>query len=171
MRVVKVLLLILFFFFCMIFFVQNTAILSTPLLLKMDVFSLSYASPELPFYVVLLLSFVVGGVFSLCYFVLEKMRMAGVIKTQAARIASLEKELAASKSYSGVSTGTAPAYSAATYATTATPGQESFEAAPGETPDAPGETSDASGETSDASGEASDASGEAGYGKDKADEK
>ncbi len=157
MRVVKVLLLILFFFFCMIFFVQNTTILSTPLLLKMDVFSLSFASPEVPFYVVLLLAFVVGGLFSLCYFVLEKMRMAGVIKTQAARIASLEKELAASKSYSGVSTGTASAYSPATYATTATPGQESFDAASGETPDATGETSDAS--------------GEAGYGKDKADEK
>jgi len=157
MRVVKVLLLILFFFFCMIFFVQNTAILSTPLLLKMDLFSLSYASPEVPFYVVLLLSFVVGGIFSLCYFILEKMRMAGVIKTQAARIASLEKELAASKSYSGLSTGAASAFSAATYATTAATEQESY-----------GVTS---GETSDTSGETAEASGEAEYGKDKADEK
>jgi len=145
----------------MIFFVQNTAILSTPLLLKMDVFSLSYTSPEAPFYVVLLLAFVVGGLFSLCYFVLEKVRMAGVIKAQAARIASLEKELAASKSYSGVSTGAASAFSAATYATTATPGQESYGVASGETSSASGE----------ASGEAVDVSGEAEYGKDKADEK
>jgi putative membrane protein len=115
MRILKVLLLIVFFFFCMIFFVQNTAILSTPLLLKMDVFSLSYASPEVPFYVVLLLSFVVGGIFSLTYFVLEKVRMAGEIKAQAARIASLEKELAASKSYSGLSTGASTYTAASTY--------------------------------------------------------
>lgn len=115
MRVVKVLLLILFFFFCMIFFVQNTAILSTPLLLKMDVFSLSYASPEVPFYVVLLLSFVVGGLFSLAYFVLEKVRMASEIKAQAGRIAALEKELAASKSYSGLSTGASPFTATSTY--------------------------------------------------------
>ena len=118
MRIVKVLLLIVFFFFCMIFFVQNTAILSTPLLLKMDVFSLSYASPEVPFYVVLLLSFVVGGLFSLAYFVLEKVRMAAEIKAQAGRIAALEKELAASKSYSGLSTGTS-AYASAAYEPTA----------------------------------------------------
>jgi len=115
MRILKVLLLIVFFFFCMIFFVQNTAILSTPLLLKMDVFSLTYASPEVPFYVVLLLSFVVGGIFSLTYFVLEKVRMAGEIKAQAARIASLEKELAASKSYSGLSTGASSYTAASTY--------------------------------------------------------
>ncbi|NDY55361.1 LapA family protein [Desulfovibrio sulfodismutans] len=162
MRVLKVLLLILFFFFCMIFFVQNTAILSTPLLLKMDVFSLSFTSPEVPFYVVLLLAFVVGGIFSLCYFVLEKMRMAGVIKTQAARIASLEKELAASKSYSGLSTGTASSYSASTYETTSTPGSESSDSMSGGM-----SGSDASAETPDAS----DASDDAGYARDKAEEK
>jgi hypothetical protein len=138
MRIVKVLLLIVFFFFCMIFFVQNTAILSTPLLLKMDVFSLSYASPEVPFYVVLLLSFVVGGLFSLAYFVLEKVRMAAEIKAQAGRIAALEKELAASKSYSGLSTGTSayasPAYEPMT--------SQTLDAASGAESDAPADAAD-----------------------------
>ncbi len=105
MRVVKVIVLIVFFFFCMIFFVQNTTMLSTPLILKMDVFSISYTSPEAPFYVVLLLAFVVGGLFSLAYFILERMRLGAKVKEQAGRIAALEKELAASKSYSGLSTG------------------------------------------------------------------
>jgi Tfp pilus assembly protein PilN len=111
MRVVKVVALIVFFFFCMIFFVQNTAMLSTPLILKMDVFSISYTSPEVPFYVVLLLAFVVGGLFSLAYFILERVRLGAKVKEQAGRIAALEKELAASKSYSGLSTGYAsPSY-------------------------------------------------------------
>ncbi len=110
MRVVKVFVLIVFFFFCMIFFVQNTAMLSTPLVLKMDVFSLSYASPEVPFYVVLLLAFVVGGLFSLAYFILERVRLGNKVKEQAGRIAALEKELAASKSYSGITSGYASSY-------------------------------------------------------------
>ena len=38
MRVIKVLFLLVFFFVCMLFFVQNTAILETALLLKLGAF-------------------------------------------------------------------------------------------------------------------------------------
>ena len=68
MRVIKVLFLLVFFFVCMLFFVQNTAILETALLLKLGAFGYMVQTPGVPFYVVLLLSFVAGGLFATLYF-------------------------------------------------------------------------------------------------------
>ncbi len=92
MRVVKVLFLILFFFFCMLFFVQNTEMLATPLVLKMEVFSWAVSSTPTPFYVVLLISFVVGGLFATLYFIAERMRLNGKVKELSAKVASLDKQ-------------------------------------------------------------------------------
>ncbi len=96
MRVVKVLLLILFFFVCMLFFVQNTQMLSTPLELKLEVFSWRWASTPTPFYVVLLLSFVIGGIFATLYFVGERMRLNGKVKALQAQAASQGSQSASS---------------------------------------------------------------------------
>jgi len=107
MRVVKVLFLILFFFFCMLFFVQNTEMLATPLVLKLDVFSWSAASTPTPFYVVLLISFVVGGLFATLYFIAERMRLAGKVKELSAKVASLESQRESSSSYAAYPAGPA----------------------------------------------------------------
>lgn len=95
MRVIKVLFLLAFFFVCMLFFVQNTTILETPLVLKIGAFGVSAQSPGVPFYVVLLLSFVVGGLFSTLYFLAEKVRLAAVTRSLNGKIKNLEKQLAA----------------------------------------------------------------------------
>jgi putative membrane protein len=95
MRVIKVLFLLAFFFVCMLFFVQNTAILETPLVLKLGAFGLSAQSPGVPFYVVLLLAFVAGGLFATLYFLAEKIRLAATARSLNNKIKSLEKQLAA----------------------------------------------------------------------------
>ncbi len=97
MRFIKVLLLVIFFFLSMVFFIQNTDVLSTPMSLKMDLFNFSYTSQELPFYLVILLAFVVGGIFSLLYFIVDKIVQMTVISKQKSKIGSLEREVSALK--------------------------------------------------------------------------
>ncbi|WP_027184738.1 LapA family protein [Desulfovibrio inopinatus] len=98
MRFIKVLLLVIFFFLSMVFFIQNTGVLSAPMSLKMELFNYSYTSQELPFYLVILLAFAVGGIFSLLYFIVDKVVQMTVISKQKAKIASLEREVSALKS-------------------------------------------------------------------------
>lgn len=94
MRVIKVLILLAFFFVCMLFFVQNTTILETPLVLKLSAFGLSAESPGAPFYVVLLLAFVTGGVFATLYFLIEKLRLVAQVRSLNSTVKGLEKQLA-----------------------------------------------------------------------------
>ena len=97
MRVIKVLFLLVFFFVCMLFFVQNTAILETPLLLKLGAFGYEAQSPAVPFYVVLLLSFVAGGLFCTLYFLAEKVRLATSLRSLQNKVNAMEKQLAQKK--------------------------------------------------------------------------
>ncbi|MFP5260065.1 MAG: LapA family protein [Acidobacteriota bacterium] len=97
MRVIKVLFLLAFFFVCMLFFVQNTAILETPLLLKLGAFGYQVQSPGVPFYVVLLLSFVAGGLFCTLYFLAEKVRLAAGMRSLQNKVNALEKQMAQQK--------------------------------------------------------------------------
>lgn len=92
MRVIKVLFLLAFFFVCMLFFVQNTAILETPLVLKLGAFGLYGETPGVPFYVVLLLAFVLGGLFSTLYFLAERIRFAAHSRSLNNKIKALEKQ-------------------------------------------------------------------------------
>jgi lipopolysaccharide assembly protein A len=94
MRVIKVLFLLVFFFVCMLFFVQNTAILETPLLLKLGAFGFQVESPAVPFYVVLLLAFVAGGLFSTLYFLVEKVRLSAGMRSLQNKVNAMEKQLA-----------------------------------------------------------------------------
>lgn len=107
MRVIKVLFLLAFFFVCMLFFVQNTTILETPLVLKLGAFGWAVESPGVPFYVVLLLSFVVGGLFATLYFLAEKVRLAAVTRSLNNKIKALEKQLA---NVAAAAKPTAPSY-------------------------------------------------------------
>ena len=97
MRVIKVLFLLVFFFVCMLFFVQNTAILETALLLKLGAFGYQVQTPGVPFYVVLLLSFVAGGLFATLYFLAEKVRLASGMRSLQNKVNALEKQLAQQK--------------------------------------------------------------------------
>jgi putative membrane protein len=110
MRVIKVLFLLVFFFVCMLFFVQNTAILETPLVLKLGVFSYRAESPGVPFYVVLLLAFVAGGLFCTLYFLAEKIRLATSVRSLQNKVSAMEKQLAQKKA---ASTYAPPSYAAA----------------------------------------------------------
>ncbi len=100
MRVIKVLFLLVFFFVCMLFFVQNTAMLETPLVLKLGAFGLYAETPSVPFYVVLLLAFVAGGLFCTLYFLAEKVRQAANVRSLQNKVNAMEKQLAQKKAAS-----------------------------------------------------------------------
>ncbi|HDQ40289.1 MAG TPA: DUF1049 domain-containing protein [Desulfonatronum sp.] len=93
MRYIKVLLLTLFFFVSMIFFIQNNQALSALLVLRLDIFGLELVSKEMPFYLLVLISFVIGSIFSLSYFLCEKLRLAKELKAAKAKLATLEQEV------------------------------------------------------------------------------
>ena len=97
MRVIKVLFLLVFFFVCMLFFVQNTAFLETALLLKLGAFGYQVQTPGVPFYVVLLLSFVAGGLFATLYILAEKVRLASGMRSLQNKVNALEKQMAQQK--------------------------------------------------------------------------
>jgi putative membrane protein len=113
MRVIKVLFLLVFFFVCMLFFVQNTAILETPLLLKLGAFGYMVQSPAVPFYVVLLIAFVAGGLFRTLYFLAEKVRLSTSVRSLQNKVNAMEKQLAAQKKSTVASPLVAPSYAAA----------------------------------------------------------
>jgi lipopolysaccharide assembly protein A len=123
MRVIKVLFLLAFFFVCMLFFVQNTAILETPLILKLGAFGFQTESSAVPFYVVLLLSFVAGGLFATLYFLAEKVRLATGMRSLQNKVNAMEKQL--------VKKPAAPAMSVPSYAASPAPSVTSSAAAGG----------------------------------------
>jgi len=118
MRVIKVLFLLAFFFVCMLFFVQNTAILETPLVLKLGAFGYQVQSPDVPFYVTLLLAFVAGGLFCTLYFLAEKVRLATSVRSLQNKVNAMEKQLAQKKPVA--SPMATPGYAAVSPAATAT---------------------------------------------------
>ncbi len=93
MRYVRVALLILLFFFAMLFFVQNHELLSKTVKLHLEIFGTEFTSTDIPYYLIVLLGFLAGGVISLVYLLGEKIRMNGEVKRCKARIADLEKEI------------------------------------------------------------------------------
>ncbi|MEA4857336.1 LapA family protein [Solidesulfovibrio sp.] len=119
MRVIKVLFLLVFFFVCMLFFVQNTAILETPLLLKLGAFGFMVQSPAVPFYVVLLIAFVAGGLFCTLYFLAEKVRLATSVRSLQNKVNAMEKQLALQKKSTVAAPLVTPSYAAAPTATVA----------------------------------------------------
>ena len=93
MKHIRVAALILLFFFSMLFFVQNHELLSTTVKLKLDLFGLELHSTDIPYYLIVLLAFAVGGFISLAYLMGEKIRLSGEIKRSQARIKDLEEEV------------------------------------------------------------------------------
>jgi len=93
MRYVKVLVLVLFFFVAMVFFVQNTEILTKSISLKFSVFALKWSSSPIPIYLYILIAFVLGVVLSTIYFAVDKLRKSKEIKRNRQQIKSLQEEV------------------------------------------------------------------------------
>jgi putative membrane protein len=93
MRYIKVLLLTLFFFVSMVFFIQNNQVIASLMVLRIDILGLELVSREMPFYLIVLASFVVGSIFSMMYFLFEKIRLSRELKAAKAKLAILEQEV------------------------------------------------------------------------------
>jgi len=108
MRFVKFVLLVLFFLAFMVFFVQNNVQLSTALELKFNMFMLNYQSAPIPFYLVMLIFFVCGALFSTVFFVIDRIRIGSQLREARYKTGSLETELAALKAKQNVPAFAAP---------------------------------------------------------------
>jgi len=95
MRFLKVFGLIMLFFCSLMFFMQNNEVLTQKLLLQMDFFlqGLRFISVPLPVYFLILLSFLIGALFTLAFFLVEKIRLTKVLHEKNQKLASLEQEV------------------------------------------------------------------------------
>ncbi len=93
MRFVKVFGLILVFFLAMVFFVQNTAILSQTMALEFNLFVHSWRSVPLPFYFIMLMAFLVGCLFTLFFFATDRVQMHRQLKNCRQELGKLKMEV------------------------------------------------------------------------------
>ncbi|GFK94507.1 hypothetical protein NNJEOMEG_02353 [Fundidesulfovibrio magnetotacticus] len=93
MRFIKFVLLVVFFLFFMVFFIQNQAQLATALELKFSLFTLNWQAQPLPFYLVVLIFFVLGALFSTIFFVIDRIRVGSVCSSAQSKAKSLQAEL------------------------------------------------------------------------------
>lgn len=93
MRYLKVLGLVALFFFSMLFFVQNNEVLMQELALGLKVFGWDYQSQAVPFYLLILVSFVLGSVLCTLYFFLERARLSKLCKQLRKNVQCLEQEI------------------------------------------------------------------------------
>lgn len=98
MRYLKVLLLVLLFFLSMIFFFQNQEALSKEMVLKLNLFfTAPMASIPLPFYFLVLASFLLGALVAFIVLVWDKMHLSARHMKATWRVRTLEKEMNALK--------------------------------------------------------------------------
>ena len=93
MRYFKVLILLALFSFILLFFAQNIEALSMPLTLSFNLLGWSWFSFEYPFYFMVLASFVLGGIFCLLYFFMDKLRFSRRLRECKNRVSTLEEEV------------------------------------------------------------------------------
>ncbi len=96
MRFVKVFGLILLFFVSIMFFMQNTEVLTQRIPLQLDflVGGLQFLVAPLPVYFLILVSFLVGALLTLAFFIVDRYRFTKAMKQKNVRLASLEQEVA-----------------------------------------------------------------------------
>ncbi|GAB6036196.1 LapA family protein [Fundidesulfovibrio butyratiphilus] len=97
MRFVKFTFLVLFFLVFMVFFIQNNGQLSTGLELRFDLFMFAYKSQPIPFYLVLLIFFTLGALFSTVFFVIDRIRVDLTLRKAQNEIGELKSELTSLK--------------------------------------------------------------------------
>ena len=95
MRFLKVLGLVLLFLISMMFFIQNTEILSQEMSLHLNFYIGDYVaqSRPLPFYFLLLAAFAIGALLVLLFFVMDKLRMGKLLKECTGERERLEQEV------------------------------------------------------------------------------
>ena len=93
MRYFKVLVLLTLFSFILLFFAQNIETLSGSLFLSFTLFGGTWFSFEYPFYFMALAVFILGGIFCLLYFFMDKIRLSSRLKECKNRVSTLEQEV------------------------------------------------------------------------------
>lgn len=97
MRYVKVLLLVILFFLIMMFFVQNQSSFSQTMPLKLDLLFIDpLESAPLPFYTLLVICFVLGGLCVLAMLIWDRVSLSAKVTMSGMRARALEKDLAKS---------------------------------------------------------------------------
>lgn len=93
MRYLKFLALLLVFVVSMLFFVQNNQSLSTTVVLEFNIVATHLYSQPLPLYLLTLGGFLLGALFCLAFFLVERIRLGLELKTLHTRYAALEDEV------------------------------------------------------------------------------
>lgn len=93
MRYLKVLALVILFFLSMVFFIQNTPELSKEVTLSLKLMQFQLTSQPLPYYLLILSAFAAGALLCLLYFMGDKVRLSGQLRTCRTRMANLEQEV------------------------------------------------------------------------------
>jgi len=95
MRFIKVLLLVLIFFITMLFLFQNQETLARDMALKLNLFFLPPMKPvTLPTYFILLTGFLLGALFSMAFFLWDKLSLSARLMKAQWKVRNLEKEIA-----------------------------------------------------------------------------
>ena len=96
MRYIKVLLLVLIFFISMLFLFQNQETLGRDMVLKLNLFFLPPMQPvSLPTYFILLAGFLLGALFSMAFFLWDRLSLSAKLMKSQWKVRNLEKEVAA----------------------------------------------------------------------------
>lgn len=93
MRYLKLLAIIILFFLAMVFFIQNIEVFNTKLAMQFNLFGQKWSSSPIPVYIYILVAFVIGGIVSMFYFLLDKLRQGKKLRTYQNQIKSLQAEL------------------------------------------------------------------------------
>ncbi len=93
MRFLKILALLVFIAILLIFFQQNTEILNTGIQFQLDMFGNVWRSMQMPLYFILVAAFFIGGVLTLLYFFIERLRLANQLRACRSQISKLEQEV------------------------------------------------------------------------------
>ena len=94
MRYIKVLLLVVLFFLIMMFFVQNQGAFSQTMPLKLDLlFIAPLESAPLPFYTLLVICFVLGGLCVLAMLLWDRLSLSAKVTMSNMRARTFEKDL------------------------------------------------------------------------------
>lgn len=93
MRFLKILLLLAFIAILLIFFQQNTEVLNTVIQFQLGMLGNTWRSMDMPLYFVVVAAFFLGGVLTLLYFFIEKLRTAKQLRACRVQVIKLEQEV------------------------------------------------------------------------------
>ena len=93
MRYLKTAFLAVLFVLSMIFFVQNNGPLSTSVVLELNLIAADYISVPLPVYLLTLAGFLLGALLTLCFLLIERIKLSIELKNLRKQYSSLEDEV------------------------------------------------------------------------------